>query len=139
MARAWKIYIMNKWIFRAIILCILIVVMVTSCKLKFKEDDYYFIPAYRTEKLENGEIETSLHKRYFVQNYRFNKKQYEGAALDTVCQAINDRIPLSYLDFSFNAGRGRSSRPAASVRGTYTSEDPWKSSAPMRSEPDSTR
>lgn len=78
--------------------------MVTSCKLKFREDDYFFIPAYRTEKLENGEIETSLHKRYFVQNYRFHKKQFEKEALDIICQEINDSIPLTYLDFSFVSG-----------------------------------
>lgn len=93
---------MNKLIYYAILL--LIVVISASCELQFKEDDYFFVPAYRTKKIDSVTVEVGLHKRYFVQNYRFHSEQFDSAALDIVCQAINDSISITYLDFTFVAG-----------------------------------
>lgn len=95
---------MNTFIYKFILF--FVVTALTSCKLKISEDNDYFIPAYRTKQIDSVTVEISLHKRYFVQNYRHNKEQFDSTALNIICQAINDSIPITDLDFTFIDGPG---------------------------------
>lgn len=79
--------------------------LLSSCnnnnRLEIIRDNHYFEPPYRFEGIENGDSIIYLGERYFVLNYRDHKDEFEQAALEILCNKLNDSVKVSiyYLDF----------------------------------------
>lgn len=87
-------------------LIILMGMLLSSCsnkenKLEIIRDTRYFEPPYRFEGMENGDSIIYLSERYFVLNYRDHKDVFEQAALEVLCNKLNDSVKVSiyFVDF----------------------------------------
>jgi hypothetical protein len=65
------------------------------------EDDRYFEPAYRIEKIVGTDTFYYLGKRYYVYNYSSNKDVFDSLSIGLLCKAISDSLPLARCDFNF--------------------------------------
>ena len=65
------------------------------------EDDRYFEPAYRIEKVVGTDTFYYLGKRYYVYNYSSNKEVFDSLSIVLLCEAINDSLPLARSGFDF--------------------------------------